>query len=189
MAEFSLAPRSPLDGIRLAIADTTIAEVTGWAVVAVSAKSGSEAALEQALARAYRTTWPEPGTSSLSADGDAMLVGLRRDQILILREDTELRCEQAIADFVGRSGYCTDQSDGWVQLLLAGTLAVAALERIAMIDLHIDRFPVGTIAQTVMDHVDVIVVRREPARFLLLGARSSARSLLHAVETSVRNVA
>jgi sarcosine oxidase subunit gamma len=63
------------------------------------------------------------------------------------------------------------------------------LERICPIDLHPQAFAVGAVARTLMDHLNVIILREGGDTFLLMSARSSARSFWHAVETSIRNIA
>ena len=90
-----------------------------------------------------------------------------------------------VIEKLGTAGYYTDQSDSWVMLQIAGPGSRAALERICMLDLHSDAFPVDTVARTTMEHLGVMVLRDGEDSFLLMSARSSARSFLHAVETSI----
>jgi sarcosine oxidase subunit gamma len=73
-------------------------------------------------------------------------------------------------------------------LRVSGPKSRIALERICPLDLHPSTFPQGRVARTLMEHLGVIILHEGPDTYLLLSARSSAGSFLHAVETSVRNV-
>ena len=76
----------------------------------------------------------------------------------------------------------------WVALDISGPKARDALERICPIDLHDDAFAIMDLARTTMEHLGVIILRTDEERWRLLSASSSARSFLHALETSVKNV-
>ena len=58
----------------------------------------------------------------------------------------------------------------------------------ARLDLAPGSFPEGASTRTVMEHLGTLIVRDGPDSFLLAAARSSAKSFLHAVETSAQNV-
>ena len=97
--------------------------------------------------------------------------------------------ERVVAARLNGAAYTTDQTDVWVALGLSGAARGAALERICPIDLHPDAFAVDDAARTVMEHLGVLILRTDADEYLLLSASSSARSFLHAVETSLRNIA
>ena len=73
-------------------------------------------------------------------------------------------------------------------LRLRGEKAREALERICLLDLDESAFQVGDAARTAMEHLGTVILREGSDCFLLMSAGSSAKSFLHAVETSVRNV-
>ena len=83
----------------------------------------------------------------------------------------------------------TLQSDNWVGVRISGTRSRDALERICPLDLHPDVFGIDQVARTVMEHLGVIILREDKDSFLMLSASSSAKSFLHAIETSIHNVA
>jgi len=69
----------------------------------------------------------------------------------------------------------------------SGSGVRTALERLCPLDLHPDAFAVNTAQRTVMEHMGAMIVRTNDDQFLLMSASSSARSFLHAVETSITN--
>ena len=76
----------------------------------------------------------------------------------------------------------------WVMLEISGPKSREALARLCTLDLHADTFAEGEVARTMMEHLGVIILRNAPDSFILLSARSSAKSFLHAVETSIDNI-
>jgi len=188
VSDFTLTPRAPLGGYARPFDGTTLSEVTGLALVSVATPLGGDARLHEALSNAYGASYPAPGTSSLSADGTVRFLGLQRDQVFTLFPHDGDDAAESVAARLGDAAYFTDQSDGWAMLRLSGEQSHAALERICMLDLAPDRFVVGAVARTLMEHLGVILLREDTDTFLLMSARSSARSFLHAVETSAVNV-
>lgn len=180
-----LTATSPLGDARAEIGAVTIAEVTGKALVSVATPLGGEAALAEALSSAYGIDVPAAGRVS---DGErAQALGLARDQMFLVFDHPGPWPEKAVDRALGGAGYVTDQSDSWVMIHVAGDDARRALERICPIDLHPGVFAPGHLARTAMEHLGAIIVA-EPDGFLLMSARSSARSFWHAIEVSARNI-
>ena len=82
----------------------------------------------------------------------------------------------------------TIQTDAWVILRISGPLALKALERICPINLEPDVFLENDIARTIMEHLGSIVICEKVGSYLVMSASSSAKSFLHALETSLQNV-
>jgi sarcosine oxidase subunit gamma len=180
----TLKARTPLDGLRRRFDGIEIAEPPQMGLVSLAPPQGGEAALEAALGEAYGLDLPEVGRSH--EVGGVRLLGVQRDQFwLIWPHETPDALAEARAR-LGEAAYMTDQSDAWAMLRLFGSRAPLALERICMLDL--EALPDGAVARTLMEHLGIILLREGREAFLLLSARSSARSFLHAVETSARNV-
>ncbi len=188
MSEPALMAKSPLDGVRLELDGVTIAEITGRAIVSIATPNGGGDALSKALASSYKVEYPDTGHSSVSDDGKTRFLGLQQDQIFALFDDSKSSPMDAIAEKLGDTAYLTDQSDSWVMISLSGPKCRTALERICPIDLHPAAFPEGAVARTAMEHLGTIIVHESADLYLLMSARSSAGSFLHAVETSARNV-
>ncbi len=186
MAEFSLKAEPFLGGYDASFGALRLSEVADLALVSVAVPLGGAEALDAACRAAWGLGLPAPGEAPRSADGAVRLLGLGADLFLAMLPEG-VRVAQ-VAEKLGNTGWLTAQTDNWVALRLEGENAVAALERICPLDLHLSAFPEGKVARTVMEHLGTIVLREGPQRFLLLSASSSARSFLHALETSIRNV-
>lgn len=184
----TLTTASPLRGYQKDFGAVSLREVCPLAMVSIAVPVDGKEDLNRALEAAFQITLAAPGHSSCTPDGKTRLISLQADQAFIIFDYDGDRAVQIIADKLGTAGYYTDQSDSWVCLRLAGPLSRRALERICPLDLHKDSFVQDMAARTVMEHLGSIIVRGQADEFLLFSARSSARSFLHAIETSIRNI-
>jgi len=157
-------------------------------MVSLAVPLGGTDALSDAVASAYGVSLPRVGQSAVSQGGKARFLGLSQDQFFVLLDGMDPDVEQKVNARLGGAAYSTDQTHVWSALAISGPMARRALERICPIDLHPLAFPEGALARTVMEHMGAMIIRTGENDFLLLSAASSARSFLHAVETSVNNV-
>ena len=170
-----------------------IAGVRLWApadlaVVSIALPLGREDAARNAIEAAYGVALPEIGKSVITPE-DTRLIRLASDLAFAMFAHATPDAEPVVAGRLEGAAYTTDQTDVWVALGLSGAGARRGLERICPIDLHSDAFGVDDAARTVMEHLGVLILRSGDDEYLLLSASSSARSFLHAVETSLRNIA
>lgn len=184
--DMTLTAKTPLNGYRESFDDTVLEEVTGIGLVSIATPLGGAAAVKAAAQQAYGCDLPVPGSSSTG--GSMRLLGLQQEQVFALFAHDGDGAVAEIEKALGQAGYYTDQSDSWAVLRLSGSAAVPALERICTLDLDEASLPVGAVARTGMEHMNVILLREGTDAFILMGARSSAANFLHAVEQSVRNV-
>ena len=188
MPEQTLTASSPLDGFDKQYAEVALAEVSDRALVSIAVPLEGETALEEAVAKAYGASLPASGKSTMSEDGAVRFLGTQPDQFFALFDFEGNDAVGAIAGSLGQAGYYTDQSDNWAMLRLSGPLSRAALERICPLDLSPEIFAAGSVARTVMEHLGVIILCEEQDSFYLMSQSSSAKSFLHALETSIENV-
>jgi sarcosine oxidase subunit gamma len=85
----------------------------------------------------------------------------------------------------GEAASITEQTDAWARFEVAGPLP-PLFERLCNLDLG--RFGPGSATRTVIEHLGVYAIRRAPDRMTLLGPRSSAESLHHALVTAARGL-
>ena len=175
-----------LGGHALDLGDVAVAEVTDIAIVSIATPLGGG----EALAGAVQTTWgcamPAPRGATSSSDGSVTLIFSTPDQTLAILPGVDGLAVTDVAAKLGDAGYYTEQTDNWVGLRVSGAKAITALERICPLDLAL--MPVGGAERTVMEQLGVFIMREAEDRFLLLSGSSSAKSFLHAVELSMRNV-
>lgn len=186
MAELHLQAAPALGGFTLTLGENRIEERADLALVSVATPSGGETT----LARAFEDNWQLslPGASCSSVNGDLRAIRTAPDQLMLMFAHATPDAAQVISDRLQGAGYVTDQTDAWVILEISGPATLSALERICPLDLDPAGFPVDAAARTAFEHMGAMMVRLSDTRFLLLSARSSAVSFLHAVETSYRFV-
>jgi sarcosine oxidase subunit gamma len=85
-------------------------------------------------------------------------------------------------------GAVTDQTDAWVVVRLEGEGAQDVLARLVPIDLREVAFPAGSVARTVLGHLNVAVLRHGRA-FEVWAFRSMAGTLAHDLDRAMRGVA
>ncbi|MDX8455292.1 sarcosine oxidase subunit gamma [Mesorhizobium sp. VK9D] len=116
--------------------------------------------------------WTGPGQWMLGAKGRAA-------------EDFEADLKQMAPDCS-----VTEQTDGWITFEIASRAGPnpihALLSKLVNIDLA--DFAVGSAMRTGLEHLSCFVIRRSETNIAVLGARSSARSLWHALETAAKRV-
>lgn len=166
-----------------------IAAVEDIAIVSLATPLGGADALASSIQSAFGVATPTVGSSIMTRTNPTRFVRLAQDQMFALfQHPASGRPLDVMASTLGQAAYLTDQSDSWAALRIHGPKCRAALERICALDLHEDQFPPHSIARTMMEHLSVILICEGTETYLLLSARSSADSFLHAIETSARNV-
>ena len=80
----------------------------------------------------------------------------------------------------------TEQTDAWVRFDVSGLPLVALFERLSNLDMSV--LPDGYASRTVIDHLGCYLIRCSATEVTLYGPRSSAESLLHALEVAVKSV-
>jgi sarcosine oxidase, subunit gamma len=86
----------------------------------------------------------------------------------------------------GAAASITEQTDAWLRLDLSGGNLVTLFERLSNLDLSI--LPDGHASRTVIDHLGCYLVKQSADLITLYGPRSSAQSLLHALEVTTKSV-
>lgn len=188
MADMKLTPTAPLGGYSQDFGGTTLAEVTDLALVSAAVPIGSEKAAADAVKKGFGCAIPAPGHVNTSKDKKFSLMGMSPDQMLISFTNTDPDAGPIVRKKLGTVLYQTTQTDSWVVLRIDGPMARTALERICPINLSDDVFKVGLCARTSMEHMGCVIVRHSVDSFGIMSASSSAKSCLHALEVSLRNV-
>ncbi|MCU0905293.1 MAG: sarcosine oxidase subunit gamma, partial [Tabrizicola sp.] len=96
---------------------------------------------------------------------------------------------ELIADLLktalGDAASITEQTDAWVAFDLAAPDLTPVLERLCNVDFS--NVPTGYATRTMMEHLGVYLIKHGPDKARLYGPRSSAESLLHAIETAAHS--
>ena len=187
MPDFTLTAAPPLAGYDRSFGDIALKAPKDLAIVSIALPLGGEDAAKAVIKSAFGTALPEVGMSAAANDG-VSIMRLGADQAFVLFTCATPDAEPKIAAKLDGAAYTTDQTDGWCALEISGPGARRALERICPVDLHPEVFKVNGVARTIMEHMGSIIARTGEDTYLLLSASSSAKSFLHAVELSAKNV-
>ena len=181
MPDHRLQPLTPL-GLAtpqtVAIGPVTISENTSLALASLATRKGRDADIALA-ASALNIALPSPGHASETA------LWLAPDQWLIeapfaMHEDIVAYLKPAFGDAASIS----EQTDAWVRFDLSGPNLHAMLELLCNLDTR--AMHPGHATRTVIEHLGCYVSCRAMG-FAILGPRSSAKSLHHALITAAKS--
>lgn len=187
-----LTPITALGGTNLrseTIGALRIHEADDWALASVAARAGQAAAVGKGLRELTALDLPGPG--GMAAAGDWRALWLSPESWLLaapLAQEPDLAA--TVKRATGDAASVTEQTDGWVRFDIVApddARLWPLLERLCNVDPA--RAGPGTATRTVMEHLAVILLRDGPGKAAVLGARSSAGSLHHALIAAAHAVA
>ncbi|MCP1337846.1 sarcosine oxidase subunit gamma [Futiania mangrovi] len=186
MSDPGLVPLTPLGGAAPRIdriGAISIAEVADLALVSLAVRAGQENALAEAAASFLGHPLPGPGEGAARAfwagPGQWMLHG---------RGAEHANLAARVKAAVGGSASVTDQSDAWAAFDVEGKTVAEMLARLCNLDAA--RMPAHAASRTLVEHLGCVVLCEVPARrYLVLGPRSAAASLHHALTAAAIGIA
>jgi sarcosine oxidase, subunit gamma len=98
---------------------------------------------------------------------------------------THMQIADEMKAVFGSLASVTEQTDAWVALDLAAPDLAPVLERLCNVD--VPAVSPGYATRTVIEHLGVYLIKHGPGAARLYGPRSSADSLLHALETAAHS--
>jgi sarcosine oxidase subunit gamma len=158
----------------------TISERIDVALASVAVRRGRMADLTKA-AKAAGVPLPGPATHQQGAIYAAFWVAPEMWFI-----EAPIETHELIADLLkaalGDAASITEQTDAWVIFDLAADDLAPLLERLCNVDFP--AVPDGYATRTVIEHLGCYLIRHGRGKLRLYGPRSSAESLLHALEVA-----
>lgn len=185
MPDHRLAPLTALghpDPTVMTVGPVTIAERTDVALASLAARRG-RAGDVAAAARTIGLPLPGPGRHAAGPVWSAFWLGPEQWMVEAGFETHE-DIVAALRPLCGDSASITEQTDAWVRYDLTGTDLAAVFERLCALDVR--SMQPGDATRTVIEHLGTYVIRGTDG-MTVLGPRSAARSLHHAVVTAVRS--
>lgn len=158
----------------------TIREATDRAMASVAARSGYAAAVRKTLSRIIGKPAPDAGRH---AGGAMDAFWSAPDQWMLSAPYDEH--PDIVADLVpefGDKASLTEQTDGWCRFSVEGP----DIERLCALLCNIDTraFAPGSAARTSIEHMGCFVLRTGGSSIQIIGPRSSAGSLRHALSAA-----
>ena len=163
------------------IGPVTITEVVSTALASLAARSGHDI---RAAAATAGIPLPGPGRAEQAATYGAIWLG--PDQWMV--ESPFASHEDIVAilkPLFGESASITEQTDAWVRFDVTGDSLPALFERLCNFD--IARHGAGAATRTMLEHLGCYVILRNTNHISVLGPRSSAASLYHALTTAAKS--
>lgn len=161
----------------------TVTEVTQLALASVAARLGQADSCSDALADLLGQ--PAPGVESMVSHDPHTAFWIGPDQWMVCApHDTHEDIAAQLKQHFGPAASVTEQTDAWVVLDLQGDVK-PVMELLCPINMR--AFDPGSARRTTIDHLGCFVVCPETDCLRILGPRSSAGSLFHAITTAMRS--
>jgi len=188
VSDYTLTKESPLNGVDHEFEGVTVTEVIDQSLVMVAIPRDKADEIGSAINKSCGLVIPPMGQSTHSSDASITLWRLQKNQVLAYYPYAGDDAEADIAKKLSAPVYYTDQSDTWAMVRVSGKRSRDVLERICPLDLDPEKFLLGSVSRTVMEHIGTIIYRDGDDSYVLLTMRSFSHSMLHAIEVSVNNV-
>ncbi len=169
------------------IGTLTLTENPELALASVAARKGQERKCKAALKQLLGKPAPGPGKACLRDPEAAFWTG--PDQWMVgAPYDTHEDLADQLSKLLGAAASVTEQSDAWVCFDLRGAAMEDAMALLG--PLNIQSMKTGDATRTSIHHLGCFVIRRDPSDWVrILGPRSSAGSLHHAIIAAMKSVA
>jgi sarcosine oxidase subunit gamma len=187
MSNYNITKKPALGGIKHEFNDVFVAEVTDHSLVMMAMPQKKIDEIAKELNDNQELSIPSMGKSSKSKDNLITLWRLQKNQVMAYFPYENHDAESYISKKLSTKAYYTDQSDAFSMINISGKNAYLALERICPIDLDTNVFVVGSVARTIMEHIGTIIYKNDTDSFILLVMRSFSKSIMHAIEVSIKN--
>ncbi len=190
MADHDLAPLTALGGGAPRV-DTigalTITERPDVALASVAVRRGRDDAFAEAARDLIGAPWPEAAMSSGSGPVRAFWTAPGQWMVeapFATHEDIAARLKARLVE----AASVTEQTDGWVVLDVSGPTVNGLFARLCPLDLEV--LPNGATNRTLLHHMGCFVLVRAAGTLVtVLGPRSSAGSLHHALTEAAHSIA
>ncbi len=183
-ASTPLGARAPR---RSAIGSITIIEVVDTALASVALRLGKAEAFGTVAEDLFAVTPPGPGKWISGETFTLIWMGPEQwlvEADLARHDGLDLILKKALGDLAS----LTDQTDGWVRFDIEGSGVVDLLERLCPAPSR--RMQTHDATRTPLEHMGCLLICRETRRrFSVLGPRSFAVSLHHALCSAARSIA
>ena len=177
---------TPLNGFSKNIGDVSIKEIL-FEIYCISVPKNMEINSIKALKKVLDIDPPNIGRSVLNKEKSIRLIKNSSDQYFILFS-IDFKNISKIITMLEKSFYITEQSDAWACIDISGSQTHSCLERICTLDLSNSTYEINSATRTLMEHLNVFVIKVTEENFILMSASSSALSFLEAIQTSAENI-
>lgn len=168
------------------IGSVTISEVVDRALVSVATREGNAEALRKCLSEQVGLTLPEVGRMTDAAPYVAFWSGPEQWMISAPHDSHELLASELKAQ-TGAMASVVEQTDGWCWFAVEGDALEDLFERLSNVPIRTMEAQSAT--RTTVEHLGVFLLRNSKTNMTVLGPRSSAGSLHHALTAAALSIA
>lgn len=184
----NLSPLTALGGTQAQIDKfdgITIAENPDIALASIAMRLGKKTGFNRACKTATGVATPAPGTFDSAGDFTVFSTGLEQWMVQAPIATHENLAAQLETVFKTNASV-TEQNDGWVRFEVTGALSVPVFERLCAANTR--AMAAGDVTRTSIEHLGCFVMCHDAGKaFGVVGPRSSAASLHHALITAIRS--
>ena len=163
----------------------TITENANTALASLAGRRGRVADLNRACKDLFGVALPGPGRVASGQPYTVIWTGPEQwfvEAPFASHDDIARLLKDKLQD----AASVTEQTDGWVRFEVTGARACDVFERLCA--LNVRRMQTGDASRTLIEHLGCLVIcRRQSQEFSVLGPRSAARSLHHAIVTAAKS--
>lgn len=165
------------------IGDFTVIEIIDRAMASVISRKGYEDAVTAILEKILKQPAPSIGECR-AGNIDAFWIGQSQWMLAAPFADHEDIVASFIEKFKGKASL-TEQTDGWCRFAVSGS----GIDRLCSLLCNADmrRLKAGGVTRTAIEHIGCFVLRLADDKIQIIGPRSSAGSLHHAIVTAARS--
>ena len=188
MPKYQLKANTALEKHRTEINGVKISEIGNIEIYSLAVKLNEEGKAAATIKKIFSCKMPAPGNAFISESQKTRILRLSIDQLFLFLNSREFEKVNDHFQEFSKFFYITEQTDAWSGVKVSGSRVFECLERICPINLSTKTFPVNSFARTSMEHLNALIVKTKSNEFELYSASSSAKSFLHAIETSAKNI-
>lgn len=165
------------------VGDFTVSEITDRAMASVTGCKGCGDAVITILGKILKQPAPSVGEYR-SGNIDAFWTGQSQWMLTAPFANHEDIVASFSEKFKGKASL-TEQTDGWCHFSVSGS----AIDRLCSLLCNTDmrRLKAGSVTRTTIEHIGCFVLRLADDKVQIIGPRSSAGSLYHAIVTAARS--
>ncbi len=188
MPEFKLSTSLPLGGpapVSDQFNGLEMSEIGTFHLASLAARSGQEKSCIAIAKKQLGLSLPTPGHMANGPDFNAIWTGPQQWFIETDNDEHE-DIAKILKTAFGEKASITEQSGGWTRFDLSGPACRLVLQRLCAVD--IAAMKTNDATRTAMEHLGVFLLcRNEGSHYSVIGPRSSAASLYHALKTAAKS--
>jgi sarcosine oxidase subunit gamma len=176
-----------LDHLNLQWPTLSITQSSFKEICSINASLDKQLDLNERFKEEYGISLPAPGKMVNHSTGSVFWVS--PSQWFVTSNECNPYFDQLLTKKFNEVSTVTLQTDAWISIKIEGPASLDVLERLIKIDLSERNFPSGSATRTGCSHMTIFIQKpHQEDCFIILGARSYAKSLVHTINQVAENI-